>query len=137
MANRPNRNRTVTKKKKTQSEINRIKPAGVLTFEALAKKSTNIKTINVELPDGEIQEFYHLPMTIDQAEEFFDTIGGDDKTVADVIHAKKVMLTNQMVNKDGTPFAQSVEDWGPIDTQIVTALVDAIMMSGREDGPED
>lgn len=136
MANRPNKTHT-TKKKKTQAEINRIKPTGVLTFDSLVKKSTHINTINVELPDGEVQEFYHLPMTIDQAEEFFDTIGGDDKTVADVIFAKKTMLTNQMVNKDGSKFAENVEVWGPIDTNIVTRLVDAIMGSGKEDGPED
>lgn len=136
MANRPTKNRNI-KKKKTQAEINRVKPAGVLTFEALAKKSTNIKTINVELPDGEILEFYHLPMTVDQAEEFFDTIGGEDKTVADVIFAKKTMLTNQIVNRDGSKFVESVEAWGTIDTHAVTALVDAIMSSSREDAGED
>lgn len=144
MANRPdrNRNKSTTAKKKTQAEINRIKPAGTLTFDVLKQKSTRITTINVKLPDGDVLEFYHLPMTIDQAEEFFDTISGKDengesKTVSDIIVAKKTMLTNQLVNKDGSKFVQSIEDWGPIDTEAVTAIADAIMESPRSEAGED
>lgn len=143
MANRPNRNRSAdSKKKKTQGEINKTKPKGVLTFDLLQEKSHRIQTINVQLPDGDILEFYHLPMTIDQAEEFFDTIAGknedgSDKTLADIIYAKKTLLTNQMVNKDGSKFVDSVESWGSIDTHAVTSLVDAIMESPRSEAGED
>lgn len=143
MANRPDRNRSKSiTKKKTQAEINRVKASGVLTLDVLKERSKRIRTINVKLPDGDILEFYHLPMTVDQAEEFFDTIAGrnedgSDKTVADIIFAKKTMLTNQLVNKDGSKLTDSVDAWGPIDSQAVTAIVDAILESAQSEAGED
>lgn len=139
MANRPdrnNRNKSTTKKK-TQAEINRVKPAGVLSFDSLQEKSSRIHTINVQLPDGEILEFYHLPMTVQAAEEFFDVIRDKDGGLSDVIAAKRNMLTDQMVNKDGSKFVDSPEAWNGIDIQIVNSIVDAILESPRSEAGED
>lgn len=140
MANRPDRNRNKNNggtKKKTQAEINRVKPAGILTFDALREKSTRIQTINVKLPDGDIFEFYHLPMTVAQAEEFFETIKAQDSGLADVITAKRNMLTDQLVNKDGSKFVESADAWDSVDIQAVNALVDAILESPQAEAGED
>ncbi len=145
MGNRPDRTRnrsTSTAKKKTQAEINRVKPSGVLTLGLLQEKSKRIVTINVKLPDGDILEFYHLPMTVDQAEEFFDTIAGknedgSEKTIADIIFARKTLLTNQLVNKDGSKFVESVDAWGPISSLAVTAISEAILESPQSEAGED
>lgn len=134
MANRPDRNRSKTaSKKKTQAEINRTKPAGILTLDLLNKKSARIKTINVLLPDGEILEFYHKPMTVAQAEAFFSTINNEE----DRLPALKSMLTDQMVNSDGTPFVESDEAWDNVDVQALNNLVDAILGSARSEAGED
>lgn len=133
MANRPNRNRKV-EKKKTQAEINRTKAAGVLTLDTLKQKSDKINTINVQLPDKDILEFYHLPMTCLQAEEFFQAIKDREDNV---IAIKKSILTEQMVNKDGSKFVESVEAWDDIDVQAVNAIFDAILESPRTEAGED
>lgn len=134
MANRPDRNRNKATKKKTQAEINRAKASGVLTFDALVQKSSRIQTINVQLPDGEIQEFYHLPMTVAQAEDFFQAVKEEN---SNVIEIKKSILTDQMATKDGKAFVESVEVWDNIDVQIVNALFDAILESPRANAGED
>jgi hypothetical protein len=146
MANRPNRNsrNTSIPKKKTQSEINRTKPVGVLSLNLLKEKSKRIQTINVQLPDKDILEFYHLPMSVAQAEEFFDLIRSENSTLSDTILAKKNMLNDQLVNKDGSKFVdENLSDeerlavWDPIDIQAVNAIVDAILESPRSEAGED
>lgn len=140
MANRPDRNsrsKSTTNKKKTQQEINKTKAVGVLSFDSLKEKSTRIQTINVQLPDGDILEFYHLPMTCAQAEDFFDVLKSEGATLADVILAKKGMLTDQLVHKDGSKFVESVEAWDGIDIQAVNAIIDAILESPRSNAGED
>lgn len=133
MANRPDRNRAKsTIKKKSQAEINRTKPLGTLTFDVLSEKSSRVKTINVLLPDGEIYEFYHLPMTVAEADEFFKK---DEEGLR--ISKLKSMLTDQMVNKDGTPFVESADAWDGVDVQILNNLVDAILGSARAEAGED
>ena len=134
MANRPNRSRSVTPaKKKTQSEINRIKPAGVLTLDLLNQKSSRVKTINVQFPDQEVYEFYHLPMTVAQAESFFNGVTEEGARLASL----KSMLTDQMCNKDGSPFVESDDAWDNVDVQALNSLVEAILGSARSEAGED
>lgn len=134
MANRPDRNRNKsTIKKKSQAEINKTKAVGVLTLDLLNQKSTRVKTINVLFPDGDILEFYHKPMTVSQAEAFFDAVGSEE----DRLSALKSMLTDQMVNKDGTPFVENDDAWNNVDVQALNALVDAILGSSRAEAGED
>lgn len=134
MANRPDRNRNKSAtKKKSQSEINRIKPLGVLTLDLLNQKASRINTINVQFPDGEVYEFYHLPMTVAQAESFFDSTSDETSRLASL----KSMLTDQMVNKDGTPFVTSDDAWDVVDVQALNSLVEAILGSARSNAGED
>lgn len=142
MANRPvrNRNRTTpnTTAKRTQAEINRTKPVGVLSLEVMNEKSIRVKTINVRLPDGDIYEFCHLPMTVAEAEEFFRESDASGR-----LAAMKTMLSEQLVNKDGSSFiplkedgSLEIETWDNIDVKIMDNLVDAILGSAREEGGE-
>jgi hypothetical protein len=144
MANRPKNRNSSSSTKKTQAEINRTKPAGILTLSTLREKSKRIQTINVQLPDKDILEFYHLPMSVAQAEEFFDLIRSENSTLSDTILAKKNMLNDQLVNKDGSKFVdENLSDeerlavWDPIDIQAVNAIVDAILESPRSEAGED
>lgn len=138
MANRPDRsrNKSVTKKK-SQAEINRVKASGVLSLDLLQEESDKIHTINVQLPSGKILEFYHLPMTVAQDEDFFNTARNPEAGASDVIMAKKNMLTDQLVNKDGSKFVESPEAWDGIDIQAVNAIIDAILESPQTDAGED
>lgn len=117
------------KVKRSQAEINRVKPVGVLTIETLKVKAQQVHTVNVELPDGEIYEFYHLPVTVDQSEEFFSTQGQD-------LSAVRKMLADVLCNKDGSEFCTE-EDLGQIDYHVRDRLIKAIFSSAREEGGED
>lgn len=128
------RTRTAKKTpKRTQVEINRIKPVGVLSLETMQAKSTRITTINVQLPDGEVYEFYHLPVTVEQSRLFYSvrTEGGESG-----LDAMLEMLSNILVTREGDPFAD-VESFEKIDTKIIAALSDAIFSSARDEGGED
>ncbi len=83
-------------------------------------------------------------MSVAQAEEFFDLIRSENSTLSDTILAKKNMLNDQLVNKDGSKFVdESLSDeerlavWDPIDIQAVNAIVDAILESPRSEAGED
>lgn len=133
MANRPDRNRAkpVTNKKKTQAEINRVKPVGELSLDVLQEKSSRICDINVRLPDGEIWQFYHLPMTLAETRDFFDASDVDRLTaIRDNVHAR-------LVKKDGSPFADDPEVWETVDVKIVDAICTAMIESAKEEAGED
>lgn len=138
MANRPSsRSKAAKKPKKSQAEINRIKPAGVMSLDVLEQKSSAIKTINIKLPDGEVYEFYHLPMTVGMSERFVEEIG------VNRVKLLRENLADLLVNKDGTPFVAD-EDGNPDSTQlqvismdILNGLYEAINASDREEPGED
>lgn len=131
MANRPNRNRTVAPKKRTQAEINRITPKGELSLSILEEKSARVLNINVQLPDGEVWAFYHLPMSMADARDFFEASEKDRLTaLRDNVHTR-------LVKKDGTPFADDPEVWENVDVKIVDALCNAMLNSAKEEAGED
>jgi hypothetical protein len=130
MANRPDRNRNrTTKKKLSQTDINRAKPVGVLTLDLIKEKSARINTINVRLPDGEIYEFYHLPMTVAEARDFF---AREDK-----FESLKETCHQRLVNKDGTPLSDDINVWDDVDVKILDNIVNAMLESQKEEGGED
>lgn len=128
------RTRTVKKTaKKTQVEINRIKPVGVLSLETMQAKSAQIATINVQLPDGEIYEFYHLPVTVERSRSFLASRDGGEESRLD---AMIELLTEILVTVDGKPFAD-MESFDKVDNRIIAALANAILASSRDEGGED
>lgn len=131
MANRPIRNKTKPTRKLSQSEINRIKPVGTLTVDVLRQKSALVSTINVKLPDGEVYEFYHLPMTLADARDF------DQATSEDRLTAIRDNVHTRLVKKDGSPFVDDPEVWETVDVKIIDVLCRAMLESAREEGGED
>lgn len=134
MANRPTRSSKSAarnKKQKSQAEINRIKPAGVMSLDILKKKASVVSTINVQMPDGEVYEFYHLPMTVDMSENFVSP-GPDSNYVA----ALRDTLAELLVNKDGSPFVDDPEQLNPIPMSILNKLWVAISSSDKEEPGE-
>lgn len=126
------RTRTTAKKstKKTQVEINRIKPVGVLSLETMQEKSTRVTTINVQLPDKEVYQFNHLPVTVEQGKAFFEA--KDESNLDAMID----LLAGILVNEKGEPLADA-EALEKVDTKIITSLVNAIFDSSRDEGGED
>lgn len=132
MANRPNRNKP--KKLTTQAEINRVKPVGELSLDLLKQKSSRINSINVKLPDGEIYRFYHLPMTVADAKDFFARSGEES---ANRIEILQEMVHQRLVTADGQPFSEDPEVWEDVDVKILDALVTAMLESSQTEGGED
>jgi hypothetical protein len=134
MATRPVRGSSSKRGKssgpKSQSEINRVKPTGTLSLDVLTKASTRVITINVKFPDGEIYKFFHLPMSLAQAEEFYLN------TTEQRLAALRTMLSDLLVNEDGSQFADETV-WDDIDIKIINNIADAIAKSGQEEGGED
>ncbi len=131
-----NRSRSSTaKQKKSQSEINRIKPVGVLSLDVLKAKAQQVHTINVQLPDGEVYEFYHLPVTVEQSEEFFSVISTVSSSDDRLVTLRK-LLADVLCNPDGSEFC-TTDDLLQIDFHVRDALIDAIFASARSEGGED
>lgn len=117
--------------KRSQIEINRIKPLGVLSLETLQQKAQKVTSVNVELSDGEIYEFCHLPITVEQAEDF-------ETGILDGSRLSKIrtLASEILVNKDGTPFATE-EQLNQISFHELNKIVTAIFESARDQGGED
>jgi len=131
MANRPS-SRSSAKKPKSQAEINRIKPVGTLSLSVLQEKSSVVETINVKLPDGEIYEFYHKPMTVGVSENFLD-----QSTSKNRVEAVRNLLAELLVNKDGTRLVEDVEDLSNVSWKVLNSIFEAINASDREEPGED
>lgn len=134
MANRPARSSKSAAKrpKKSQVEINRIKPVGVLSLDVLEAKSSNVETINVKLPDGEVYEFYHKSMTVGASEDFIS-----EASTANRVSAVRRMLAGLLVNKDGSPFIKDEADLRAVSWKVLNAIFEAINASDREEPGED
>src|SRR6476659_6197467 len=129
MANRPSRSsKSATKKpKKSQVEINRIKPVGVLSLQTLTEKSSNVATINVKLPDGEVYEFYHTPITANMLEN----LSASSQT------GVRDLLADVLTNRDGSPFVEDAVALGDVSMDILNLILKAINDSDREEPGED
>lgn len=135
MANRPRptsrASKSSPKHNMTQAEINRVKPAGVLSFDILEKEARKINAINVRFPDGEIYKFFHLPMSIGDGEELFQLSTEQNRLVG-----LRQLLTRLMVNENGTPFA-TYEQWEPVPLKILNLLHEAMSNSAKDEPGED
>lgn len=133
MANRPVRNRSTksTKHKMTQTEINRVKPVGVLSLDLLEKEAQKIISINVRFPDGQIYKFFHIPMSVGDGEALVKTVTEQSK-----IEGLHKLLADLVVNEDGSPFA-TYEQWTEVPIAILTCLNDAISESTKSEPGED
>lgn len=135
MAKRPVRtsrsSKIAPKHKMTQVEINRVKPAGVLSLAILEQDAQNITSINVKLPDSEIYKFFHLPMTVDDAEELF-RLTTEQSRVAGL----RQLLSRLLVNEDGSVFATS-EQLGSISIKVMNTIFEAMSSSAKDEPGED
>jgi len=136
MANRPVRSNTrrtskSSKPTMTQAEINRVKPAGILSLDLMEKESEKVTAINVKFPDGEIYQFFHLPVSIDDAEELLANTSEQNRIVG-----LRKLLSNLIVKEDGQQLA-TYDQWGPVAVKILNLLYEAITSSSREEPGED
>lgn len=135
MANRPVRgsrtSKPSSKHKMTQVEINRVKPDGVLTFTVLEKDAQNINSINVKMPDDKIYKFFHLPMSVGDAENLFRLTTEQSRVVG-----LRQLLADLLVNEDGTSFA-TYEQMGSISVKVMNLIFEAMSSSAKDEPGED
>jgi len=99
--------------------------------DLLERKSSAINMINVKLPDGEVYAFFHLPMTVGTSENFVSQM-----TEKNRILAVRQVICDLLVNEDGSPFFDDVDQVNPISWNIINAIFDAINQSDREEPGE-